>query len=212
MELTKRDFNSAAAAWDDNPARVKLAMDVAGAISREVALNRDMAALDFGCGTGLLTLNLVPLVKSVTGVDSSLGMLDVLNRKTIEQGIQTVKTHHLNIENGDSLTGSFDLVVSSMTLHHIRDLFPLLQKLSGVTAPGGHLCIADLDLDDGKFHENGDGVFHNGFDRAQLRAAMMEAGFEDVRERTAAGIVKFVVGEGMTVFTVFLITGRKKSS
>jgi len=212
MDMSKRDFDAEAGTWDENPGRVKLAGDIVSAISREIALHGGMDVLDFGCGTGLITLGLVPLVRSVTGVDSSQGMLDVLRQKMSTRNIQTVNTLHMDIENGDVLKGSFDLVVSSMTLHHVRDTFPLLQKLFQVTMPGGHLCIADLDLDEGKFHENGEGVFHNGFDRSQLRRALMEAGFEEVRDRTASGVVKFVVGEGVTVFTIFLMTGRKKQT
>jgi ubiquinone/menaquinone biosynthesis C-methylase UbiE len=210
MDQNKRDFDAAAAGWDDNPARVKLASDIAGAISRELPLKQDMDVLEFGCGTGLLTLRLAPLVRSVTGVDSSRGMLDVLEQKVSAGHIDTVRALHLDVEKDEALSGSFALVVSSMTLHHIKDVPRLLSKLSSVISPGGHLCIADLDLDDGKFHENGDGVHHNGFDRSKLRGAFEDAGFEEVRDRTASGVAKFVVGEGMTVFTIFLMTGRKK--
>lgn len=212
MEQEKRDFDAGAASWDENPGRVKLAADVAGAISQAIPLTGDMDVLEFGCGTGLLTLRLAPLVRSVTGVDSSRGMLDVLEKKIREQDGSKVQALHLDVENGDALTGTYHLVMSSMTLHHIKDIPALLQKLSRVTAPGGNLCIADLDLDDGKFHESGTGVFHNGFDRSRLRNALQEAGFEELRDMTAAGVVKFVVGEGMTVFTIFLVTGRKKQA
>lgn len=212
MDQGKRDFDAAAAGWDDDPGRVKLASDIAGAISQAIPLTTDMDVLEFGCGTGLLTLRLAPLVRSITGVDSSRGMLDVLEKKISAQGLGAVHALHLDVEKGDALTGSFPLVVSSMTLHHIKDVPALLKTLSQVTAPGGHLCVADLDPDDGRFHESAEGVFHNGFDRSRLRRALEEAGFEEVRDRTASGVVKFLVGEGMTVFTVFLMTGRKKQA
>jgi predicted TPR repeat methyltransferase len=76
----KRDFDKVAASWD-TPMRVKLATDVAGAVSAEVRLATEMDVLDFGCGTGLLALQLQPYVRSITGVDSSQGMLDVLGSK-----------------------------------------------------------------------------------------------------------------------------------
>jgi precorrin-6B methylase 2 len=56
MSSEKRDFDKEAAAWDEQPARVQLAGDVAAAIVRQVTLRTDMDVLDFGCGTGLLTL------------------------------------------------------------------------------------------------------------------------------------------------------------
>jgi 2-polyprenyl-3-methyl-5-hydroxy-6-metoxy-1,4-benzoquinol methylase len=209
MDTEKNDFDAKASTWDEKPERVKLAGDVLTAIWREVGFNRDMDVLDFGCGTGLLTLGLAPLVRSVTGVDSSQGMLGVLGQKISGENVQNVKTLHLDVEKGDDLTGDYHLVVSSMALHHVRDVSGLLRKFFPIVAPGGHICIADLDADDGKFHESNQGVFHNGFDRERLRSAMQEAGFLEVRDKTASGVVKFVVGEGMTVFTVFLMTGRK---
>lgn len=48
----KKDFDKEADAWDENPARVKLANDVADAIITQARPNRGMDVLDFGCGTG----------------------------------------------------------------------------------------------------------------------------------------------------------------
>ncbi len=77
MSTELRDFDKEAALWDENPGRVKVAKDVAAAILQNVTITADMRALDFGCGTGLVTLQLQPLVKSITGMDSSRGMLDI---------------------------------------------------------------------------------------------------------------------------------------
>ena len=55
-----------------------------------------------------------------------------------------------------------------MTLHHIPDVARLLAEFRNVLKPGGRLCIADLDSDGGRFHEDSTGVFHPGFDRAVL--------------------------------------------
>ena len=77
----KRDFNQEAANWDQVPGRVKVAQDIARNLMQEITLTPDMDVLDFGCGTGLLTFALQPFVRSITGVDSSRGMLDVFKRK-----------------------------------------------------------------------------------------------------------------------------------
>jgi len=69
------------ATWDENPGRVKLARDIADSMINNLPITRDMNAMDFGCGTGLLTVRLQSLVRSITGIDSSQGMLDILNRK-----------------------------------------------------------------------------------------------------------------------------------
>jgi len=77
----KRHFDLKAVTWDEEPRRVQLAKDLFAAITDTVVLNPCIAVLDFGCGTGLLTLQLATQGGHVTGVDSSQGMLDVLEDK-----------------------------------------------------------------------------------------------------------------------------------
>jgi ubiquinone/menaquinone biosynthesis C-methylase UbiE len=210
MNDDKRNFDKEAATWDEEPGRVRLADDVASAIREEIRLRTDMDVLDFGCGTGLLTLNLHPLIRSITGVDSSKRMLDVLRSKIKKLGLPDVSLRHLDLDRGDALEGSFHLVVSSMTLHHIKEIDPLLHQLHTVTLPGGHICIADLDPDGGKFHADNKGVFHFGFDRMEMRKYLIEEGFEDVRDRTAASILKTGQDGVARRFTIFLMSGRKR--
>lgn len=209
MNTKKRDFDKEAPTWDQEPRRLKLAGDVARAITEAVQPSHETDVLDFGCGTGLLTLQLQPLVRSITGIDSSQGMLNVLASKVKAQTPTNVTTRCLDLDKGDKLEGTYDLVVSSMTLHHIRDIAPLLGQFYRILRPAGHLCIADLDPDDGQFHSNNEGVFHNGFPKAELRQAFAQAGLVDVRYRTAAKVPKPVAGGGERVFTIFLMTGRK---
>jgi len=207
--MEKKDFDKDAASWDQKTGRVKLAHDVAYAMMNEVKLTHDMDVLDFGCGTGLLTLQLQPLVRSITGVDSSQGMIDVLNSKIDEQKLINVKTVLIDSEKGDVLNGKFHLVVSSMTLHHMEDIESLLKQFYECLLPGGQLCIADLDSDEGKFHSDNTGVFHFGFDRSFMRTLLMQHGFQDVQDVTAASVVKNLPDGRPREFTVFLMTARK---
>jgi ubiquinone/menaquinone biosynthesis C-methylase UbiE len=209
MKHERHDFDSAAAHWDENPGRVKLASDIARAIREEVPITAEMNALDFGCGTGLVTLALQPFVRSITGVDSSRGMLDILNRKKEEKNLVNVKTMLLDLEAGDVLEGRYHLIVSSMTLHHVEHLERLLAEFYKVACPSGYLCIADLDQDSGRFHDDNTGVVHSGFDRAVLRKLITAAGFGGVRDRTAATVRKTTHDGATAEFTVFLMTGRK---
>ena len=210
MNIERRDFDKEATTWDEVPARVKLANDIAAAISDEIVLTSNMDILDFGCGTGLLTLQLQPAVHSITGVDSSHGMIDVLKTKIDKQNLSNVRTQYLDTDAGDMLEGSYHLIVTSMTLHHVQEIRDLLDQFYRIIVPSGYLCIADLDLDNGGFHSNNDGVFHFGFDRAVLHQDFIDAGFDDIRDRTAAEVMKSVSDGGIQPFSVFLMTGRKK--
>ena len=205
----RKDFDKEAAQWDANPGRVQLAHDVADAIIREISPTREMDALDFGCGTGLVTLRLHPLVRTITGMDSSQGMLAVLESKVRGQGLVNVRTRFLEIEKGGTVDGRYHLVVSSMTLHHVPDPAVLIAQLSGALLPGGTLAVADLDAEDGSFHADNTGVLHLGFDRSHIRGLFEQSGLTRVREVTAAVVTKEIEGRGRRDFPVFLVIGSK---
>jgi 2-polyprenyl-3-methyl-5-hydroxy-6-metoxy-1,4-benzoquinol methylase len=209
MSDNKRDFDKEAAQWDENPGRIKLASDVSDAIILNVPLNSSMRAMDFGCGTGLLTLRIAPLLASVTGVDSSHGMLDVLRTKISKQKIKNVTESLVDLDNGGVLTGNYDLIVSSMTFHHIEKLAPLLKQFHECLVPEGYIAIADLDPDDGLFHGDNKGVMHFGFERTAISQAFVEAGFDRIQDFTAAEMEKPTLSGDMRQFTVFLMTGQK---
>ncbi|HUN54671.1 MAG TPA: class I SAM-dependent methyltransferase [Smithella sp.] len=206
---TKRNFDKDAALWDENPGRVKMVQRIFDTITSEINLTSSMDVLDFGCGTGLLTMRMAPLVRSITGIDTSQGMLDVLNAKISDGHLAHVKTRFVDLEKGGALKGRYHLITSSMTFHHIKNIGQVLDQFYKVLLPEGKICIADLDSDDGEFHENNEGVFHFGFEREHLSLLIQKAGFKDIKCLTAARITKPVSGRAARVFTIFLITGRK---
>jgi ubiquinone/menaquinone biosynthesis C-methylase UbiE len=205
----KTIFDEKAATWDENPLRVKLGHDMADAIIREINPTRDMDALDYGCGTGLVTLRLQPFVKRIIGVDSSPGMLEVIKEKVKIQGLKNVRTQFVDFEQSGKVDGKFHLVVSCMTLHHMREPAVLFRPLYDLLLPGGCLGITDLDREDGLFHDDNTGVFHFGFDRAHVKKLLEKTGFREVRDITAATVVKNIAGKGEQKFPVFLIIGKK---
>jgi ubiquinone/menaquinone biosynthesis C-methylase UbiE len=203
MDGTQR-FDQEAGTWDEDPGRVALARAVAEQILQRLGPTPDAEVLDFGCGTGLLTLALQPHVRRVTGADSSAGMLRVLEQKVHSAGLESVRAYLLDDAHPLSAAGSFDLITSSMTLHHVRDLPALYRTFRSLLKPGGRVALADLDLEDGTFHKPGvTDVHHLGFERGDLRARLREAGFDGVEDATA-----FVHHRNGREYPVFLITGR----
>jgi SAM-dependent methyltransferase len=199
--MTQR-FDQEAATWDENPRRVRLAKTVAETIAKQVPLSRSLEVLDFGCGTGLLTMNLRSLVGTITGADTSPGMLGELRQKVQSQ--DNVELFLLTQEDGCGLKGTYDLIVSSMTLHHVRELAPLFRSFRDHLRTGGKVALADLDAEDGTFHEKADDVFHLGFERKEFKAVLAEAGFVDLNDVTA-----FEIRRNSRDYPIFLVTGRK---
>jgi tRNA (cmo5U34)-methyltransferase len=197
-------FDQAASTWDEDPGRVRLARAVAEQVLRRLGQTSDLDVLDFGCGTGLLTLALEPHVRSVTGADSSAGMLGVLEQKVQALRLTSVTPYQLDDAHPLASAGSFDLVASSMTLHHVRDLPALFSEFRSLLRSGGRVALADLDREDGSFHspEITD-VHHLGFERLDIRGLLSEAGFDDLDDATAC-----VHRRNDRDYPVFLITGR----
>lgn len=186
----RRDFDAVAANWDEKPVRVRLADDIAAAMKQHLPLTRAWDVLELGCGTGLLTLHLAPLVKSVVAVDGSSGMLERLDLKIAEAGHQAIRTVQVDLERDELPPGPFHLITSAMLLHHIPDLPLLLKRLRGLLHPGGWIALADLDAEDGSFHEDATGIFHHGFSRERMTELLSQAGFSGIVVVEAADVVK----------------------
>ena len=206
---SRRDFDTEAGAWDSVPARIALARAITEAILERVPISPEMHALDYGAGTGLLTLGIQPHVGSIAAADSSLGMLAQIERKIAASGLAGVRTLRLDLEREPPPGEQFDLIVSAMTMHHIQDVPALVAVLSSMLRPGGWLAVADLDPDDGEFHEDPAGVHHNGFERDTMAGLFESRGLEDVTCETAHTLEKPVKEKGLRAFTVFLVSGRK---
>ena len=181
-------FDQVAQEWDKGDIRQEIAARTAETIRANVALNDRMDLLDFGAGTGLLTYRIAPQVRSVTAVDLSPRMLEVLQEKlTDDVDICTVCADILQ----SPLETTFDGIISSMAMHHVEDTAHFMQSLHAHLRPGGFVAIADLDEEDGSFHAHGnDGVYHFGFNKERLAAVMQDAGFEAVTFHDALTVQK----------------------
>ena len=202
-------FDQAAVNWDKKQRRVQLAQNIAGAIGG-LPLNREMTAMDYGCGTGLVGLALAPKLKHLTGVDTSQGMLAVLAEKAAKLSENNVSTRLLDLALAPS-PEQFDLVICSMALHHIENVDKVLAEFFAALNPDGYLAIADLDEEDGSFHEQDAGEKHFGFERSRLGEKLADIGLKDIRFQTVHSIEKTVNGEQRS-FPVFLATARKPQS
>ena len=206
-------FDQAAATWDDSPHRIALMKAVGEAILHEVQPTKAMDVLDYGCGTGLVGLFLLPHVGSVTGADVSTGMLDVLQKKIRAGGFDSMKTIRLDLEHDPMPADRYHLIVSNMTMHHIADTEKVVEAFYTMLHPHGILCIADLDSEPGVFHdpEVADSVHHHGFQRPELESLMGRIGFKDFKTDTAHIIRKPLNDGTERDFSIFLLVAKKEN-
>jgi len=201
-------FDDEAATWDDDPGHEKRQVAVARAIEEAVSLSPRMSALDLGGGTGRLSILLADRVGSVVVTDPSAGMVRVAGERIEAAGLaDRLRAVQADLTI-DRLDGPYDVVWSSMAMHHVQDLDRLLRAVAEVLVDGGRLAIADLDEDpDGAFHaDKADFDGHHGFDRQRLAEQLARAGFADVTFADATTILK-----GDREFGLFLCTASKRA-
>jgi 2-polyprenyl-3-methyl-5-hydroxy-6-metoxy-1,4-benzoquinol methylase len=206
-KLDAAHFDSKARQWDDNPVFQERGLKIAQAIRHAVPLHRQMSALDYGCGTGLLSFPLKDELGPILMADSSGGMLEVVNEKIAAQGVTNMTTLQLDLLADPPPAQCFDLIVTSMTLHHVPDTDHILRLFHDLLNPGGYLCIADLDQEDGSFHGIEVDV-HHGFDQADLGRRTANAGFADIHFQTVFSIAR-EHETGTRDYPVFLMTARR---
>ena len=201
------DFDAKAQEWDNDPVKLERAAAVAAAIRNRVRLSPDLSALEYGCGTGLLSFALYRELGSITLADSSAGMLAVLREKIAASGADHLRPMRLDLTVDPLPAERYDLIYTLMTLHHVSDVDRILRDFSALLRPDGALCIADLDREDGSFHGAGfDG--HHGFEREALRDRLARAGFGEIQFDTCY-MMRKPQGEGAREYPVFLAMARK---
>jgi ubiquinone/menaquinone biosynthesis C-methylase UbiE len=203
------NFDERAKDWDTDPKKVERARAVADAIRAMIPLTREMSALEYGCGTGLLSFALQADLGPITLADTSQGMLDVLAEKISAAGVDNMRGSRLDLAVDPLPTQRYHITYSLMTLHHIQDVDDILKKFHALLESHGYLLVADLDKEDGSFHTDGTTDIHKGFVRAALQAQVESIGFVNVKFTTAYVIKKKIENEEKT-FPVFLMSAQKK--
>lgn len=195
-------FSEKAKDWDMNEMVLQLSTATSSAIIENVALNDQMQVMDFGAGTGLITSHILPKVKNIAAIDISKAMLDELLAKSDFHGKVEVICQDIT---ETPLDKKFDLIMSAMAMHHVKDTNLLIQRFAEHLDTDGKVALADLDAEDGTFHPaDVEGVYHDGFDRDNLKKILEKNGFKNIQFITAHTVQKEVKS-----YPVFLVTAEK---
>jgi len=128
LRYARDNDNSAWNAYYERPASLALLGDVAG-----------QRVLDAGCGAGAHAVELIRRGASVTGLDKSVGLLDIARQRLGAD----VPLHEADL--ADPLPfapASFDAVLASLVMHYLQDWSPALAEFRRVLVPRGRLVIS----------------------------------------------------------------------
>lgn len=194
-------FNAQANEWDTSE-KIERSKKYADQIQMKLNGKKPHAVLELGCGTGLLGSHFISESSSLLGIDTSVGMLEVFNSKF--KNSLNVKSMNLNLEESNfPIDQKFDLIISSMAFHHLKNPEEMILKLKKLLNHSGILAVIDLDLEPGNFHPDPKsmGVCHFGFSNKTLEQWGSNANFS----RTSISIIDSIKKETGD-FPIFLAT------
>lgn len=201
------NFDDVAREWD-NEKRIKRAKIIADKIKTTVSVGKEKSAMEFGCGTGLISFNLYDELKNITLIDTSKEMIKIVNNKIKTLSLSNMNARCENLVN-TKLEEEFDIIYSSMALHHIIDINKLCKKFYDMINLNGTLCIVDLNKDDGSFHKNEVGFNgHNGFSKTWLKNILEVNGFSNIRYETFYKGIKEIDNDELE-YSLFIMTGQR---
>lgn len=148
----------------DTDERIELAKVIVNEVRPELRNSQSKSLIDYGSGTGLISLELSDLVNSILLVDSSKQMLEVAKAKISRKGIANAKVLYSDFTQ-ETPELKADIVLMSLVLLHIPDTNKILQKLFGILNNGGKLMIIDFDKNNKIQHPK----VHNGFSHEELK-------------------------------------------
>lgn len=163
----------------DTEERKELANIIAKEVRTELENSKSKSLIDYGSGTGLVSLQLSDLLHSIFLVDSSKQMLEIAEAKITQLGITNTTVFH------SDFTQEFpelkaDIVLMSLVLLHIPDTYKIVQTIFNIINDGGKLIIIDFDKNEKVNHPK----VHNGFKHSDLRKILAEVGFRSTAIRT----------------------------
>ena len=163
----------------DTEERIELAKVIVNEVRPELRNSQSKSLIDYGSGTGLISLELSDLVHSILLVDSSKQMLEVAKAKISRKGIANAKTLYSDFTQ-ETPELKADIVLMSLVLLHIPDTNKILKELFGILNDGGKLIIIDFDKNDKIQHPK----VHNGFSHEELKKRLSDIGFKSTEMKT----------------------------
>lgn len=98
--------------------------------------------LDFGCGPGIIAMELAQLGYDVLGMDGSMEMVRMSQRQADKHGLKNIRFAHTEAEGAALPANEFDVIVCSSVVEYVTEDMALISKLVASIKPNGHLVLS----------------------------------------------------------------------
>lgn len=182
----------------ENAERIKMAKIASDALREYLIDTKNKHGMDFGCGTGLIGMNLLEEFQSMLFLDTSQKMLQVINQKISAQAIENAQTLCFDFETSSQIDLQVDYIFMVHVLIHIQDFESVLEKLYQTLNIDGHLQIVDFNHNE-KVHSE---LVHSGFDQNELKGILTKIGFKDIQSKTFYAGEKLFMNQDASLFVL----------
>ncbi|TCP52576.1 ubiquinone/menaquinone biosynthesis C-methylase UbiE [Tumebacillus sp. BK434] len=182
----------------DTSERVHIAKVASDAIREYVVDAKDKNAIDFGCGTGLVGVNLLDDFNSILFLDTSQNMINEMNQKITEFEIRNAETLCFDFEKEGRSDLHADYIFMAQVLLHIDHIEVVLSRLYEVLNAGGHLLIVDFNKNENVASDK----VHNGFDQENLIELMSKIGYREIQSKTIYSGSKIFMNHDASLFVL----------
>ncbi|HEX5474829.1 MAG TPA: metalloregulator ArsR/SmtB family transcription factor [Vicinamibacterales bacterium] len=141
---------------------------------------------DIGCGEGYLAIEAAQFATRVVAIDHSAPVLTRARELARRRGVTNIVWRRGQIEKLPLRNESMDVALLSQALHHAADPARALAEAARVVVPGGRVLILDLRRHDEHWTRERLGDRWPGFEPAELRRLLTDAGLEHVKVTTGS--------------------------
>jgi len=180
----------------DTSERIQIAKVSSDAIREYLVDTKSKNAIDFGCGTGLVGINLLNEFNSMLFLDTSQRMINQIKQKISDFNIQNVNTLCFDFEKEGLSDLHADYVFMAQVLLHIKDAELILSRLYDVLNVGGHLLISDFNKNEKVVSD----MVHNGFNQEELTCIMTKIGYKNIQSKTFYTGSQIFMGHDASMF------------
>ncbi|EPH95861.1 methyltransferase domain protein [Enterococcus faecalis 13-SD-W-01] len=179
----------------DTPDRIKLAQIITAEIKKYLGDTSEKTLIDYGSGTGLVSLPLSSSFRDVFLMDASPAMMEAAEQKIQAAEVTNVHTVIADfLKDQNDIKG--DIILVSLVLLHIPETEKILRELFQHLNPGGTLMIADFDKNKKIDHPK----VHNGFEQDELQKLLLKTGFSESESHTFYHGEKLFMREDASLF------------
>ncbi|MGQ0506206.1 MAG: ArsR/SmtB family transcription factor [Myxococcaceae bacterium] len=158
---------------------------------------------DFGCGTGVLSVELARWARQVIAVDRSADALAQARERAVREGRENITYLEADLHSLPLPAEKMDLVVISQSLHHVTEYPGVLAEAARILRPGGKVIVLELLPHSEEWVKAQLGHVRLGFSPDELKSAMEAVGLRRPELVPAPR-------DSASPFKAFLLTGVRE--